>query len=533
MRTGLFLSKDDGAISQTIDFQSLINHFGQVDVCKVYDNFFRSEDQSDMLKTVQEKKLDAVVLAGGSPRQYESTLNADRLLDSLTDLGVNRNKVAFANIKEMVALPHANDPDMATEKARSLIDIQLAKVQMLSNVESIQLAPRRAVLIVGATAGGVVAASQFLDKGYKVYLIDKGQSFPFEKETERELLPSLTMIQSNSKTRTIFGAKVKDFSGWCGDYEVVLQKDGAEEIIRVGGVLLAMGNDAELIGELKPMMQLDTDANGMITSPFEGGVSCRTTDPGIHFIPCAGQNQHVASDVAHASIAVLSLITILDKDEIRHREWVTAVNQNLCGACGTCVKTCAFSAAKIDLTARLAHIDVRRCKGCGNCVVACPTGARNLVTLPENYVFKAIDVLSKGVSRCDDPKILAFLCNTSGYSAADAAGRSISSNDGLPYSPNVMPLRVQCGGSIDTQYILSALHAGFDGVMICICEDCKCHYIVGNTDMERRLNLFREVLRSRNIDDGRLHITHLSPENGKQFIEELASFSELLGQMKG
>lgn len=533
MRTGLFFSKDDGTISQAIDFESLLDQFQQIDVCKIYDNIFRVEDQSDMLKTVKEKKLEAVVLAGVSPRQFESTLNADKLLNSLSDLGVNRNKVAYANINEMVAMPHANDRERATEKAQSLINVALKKVQMLSEVKSIHLAPRRSVMIVGATAGGVVAACQFLEKGYKVYLVDKGRSFRFDKETEKELLPSLTAVKSHKKNRNIFGTMIKDFSGWCGDYEVLLQTDGTEETIRVGGVILALDNDKELINELKPKMQLDTDGDGLIKSPYEGSLLCKTADPGIFIIPYAGENQRIGSDVALASMAVLSLITILDNDEIRHREWVTAVNSNLCGACGTCVKTCAFSAAKIDLISKQAYIDARRCKGCGNCVVACPTGARNLVTMPENYVFKAIDVLSKGVSNCDDPKILAVLCNTSGYSAAEAAGKLISKNGGSTYSPNVMPLRVQCGGSIDTQYILSALQAGFDGVFLCICEDCKCHYIVGNTDMERRLSLFRDVLRSRNIDDNRLHITHLSPENGMQFIDELKSFSELLTEMRG
>ena len=532
MRTGLFLSRDDGVISQTIDLDSLVGRFGQINVCKIYDNFFRPDDQNDMLETVREQKLDAVVLAGSSPKRFESTLNADRLLESLASLGVNLNKVAFANINEMAAMPHASDRQRATEKAQSLIDVQLAKVQMLSEVKSIHLAPRRAVLIVGATAAGVVAASQFLEKGYKVYLVDKNPTFQFKGETEKELLPSLTMIQSHAKSHLIFGTEVKDLSGWCGDYDVILEKDGVEQTVEVGGVVLSLGNDTESIRELKPKMQLDTDADGFIKSPFGGSLSYRTARAGVFFVPQNQDSRHIGADVAHASMVVLSLITILDKDEIQHPEWVTAVNKNLCGACGTCVKTCAFSAAKIDLTARLAYIDPRRCQGCGNCVVACPTGARNLVTFPESYVFRAIDVLSKGVSECNDPKVLAILCNTSGYSAADAAGELISKGSGSAYSPNVMPLRVQCGGSIDTQFILSALQAGFDGVMLCICEDCKCHYMVGNTDMERRLSLFREVLRSRNIDDGRLRITHLSPGNGAQFLEEVASFSTLLKEMR-
>lgn len=533
MVTGLFLSRDDGQISQTIDVDSLASQFEQVDVCKVYDNFFKPDDLRDMLETVRQRKVDAVVLAGNSPKHFDQTPNADRLLDSLDSLGVNRNKIAFANIKEFVALPHKGNKTQATDKARSLIDVALAKVKIMKDVKSIIVAPRRAVMVVGSTAAGLTTACQLMDKGFKVYMVDKEMSFRGEQEQSWELLPSLSFIKSSKEVKTYFGASIKDVSGWCGDYTVVLEQSDGEEEINVGGIIIAVDNDTDWIAELKPKMQLDTDTAGFIRSPKGTKLRGRTTDPGIFYVPFSEDKNRFAHQAADAGMAVLSLTTLLDRNEIVHPEWITAINDALCGGCGTCVKTCAFAASKIDLSLGLSSIDVRRCKGCGNCVVSCPTGARNLVTFPEEYAFKAINILAEGVSECSDPKILAILCDTSGYSAADAAAATPSKKGQMTYSPNVMPLRVKCGGSIDTQFILEAIQAGFDGVILCICEDCKCHYVVGNTDMERRLGLFREVLRSRNINADRLHITHLAPESGEQFIEELATFSDCLREMRG
>jgi heterodisulfide reductase subunit A-like polyferredoxin/coenzyme F420-reducing hydrogenase delta subunit len=533
MVTGLFLSRDDGQISQTIDLDSLASQFDQVDVCKVYDNFFKPDDLKDMLETVRQRKVDAIVLAGNSPKHFDQTPNADRLLDSLDSLGVNRNKIAFANIKEFVALPHRGNKIQATDKARSLIDVALAKVQVMKDVKSIFVAPRRAVMVVGTTDAGLTTACQLLDKGFKVFIVDKEPSFRGDKECSSEILPSLSFVRSRKDIKTYFGTTIKDVSGWCGDYSVVLEHSNGEEKIDVGGIILTVGNDTDWIAELQPKMQLDTDAAGFIRSPKGTNLVGRTADPGVFFVPFCADDSSFASQAARASMAVLSLTTVLDKNEIIHPEWVTDVNDSLCGGCGTCVKTCAFAASKIDLSLGLSSIDVRRCKGCGNCVVSCPTGARNLVTFPEEYAFKAINILAEGVKDCTDPKILAILCDTSGYSAADAACAMPSKKGQVSYSPNVMPLRVKCGGSIDTQFILEAVQAGFDGVILCICEDCKCHYVVGNTDMERRLGLFREVLRSRNINADRLHITHLAPESGEQFIEELSTFSECLREMRG
>jgi len=101
----------------------------------------------------------------------------------------------------------------------------------------------------------------------------------------------------------------------------------------------------------------------------------------------------------------------------------------------------------------------------------------------------------------------------------------------MGYSPNVLPVRVECGGNIDTQYILKAFNKGFDGVALSVCRDGHCHHLVGNTDMERRIGLFREVLRSRKIDDERLRIIHISPHEGKLFSEEIKSFYEELKSM--
>ena len=58
MRTGLFLSRDDGTISATVDVDGLAKAYSHLAATKVYDSFFRLEDQSDLLKTIGECDLD-------------------------------------------------------------------------------------------------------------------------------------------------------------------------------------------------------------------------------------------------------------------------------------------------------------------------------------------------------------------------------------------------------------------------------------------------------------------------------------------
>ena len=48
--------------------------------------------------------------------------------------------------------------------------------------------------------------------------------------------------------------------------------------------------------------------------------------------------------------------------------------------------------------------------------------------------------------------------------------------------------------------------------------------MVGNIDAERRIGLFREILRSRGIDDNRLRVLHVSPSEGGLFCREVNAF---------
>ena len=143
MRTGLFLSRDDGTISATLDVDALAKTYSFLPAAKVYDSFFRYADQQSMLNTVSESKLDAVVLAGNSPRYFQKVLGGNFILDVLKGQGINENKIAFANIKEQVALPHQGDKEKATIKARLLIDVALAKVETSPRIKSIVVEPRR------------------------------------------------------------------------------------------------------------------------------------------------------------------------------------------------------------------------------------------------------------------------------------------------------------------------------------------------------------------------------------------------------
>ena len=73
------------------------------------------------------------------------------------------------------------------------------------------------------------------------------------------------------------------------------------------------------------------------------------------------------------------------------------------------------------------------------------------------------------------PKIVAFACNCCSYAGADLAGVSR-----IQYPPTTRVIRVMCSARVSPMFILEALRAGVDGVLVTGCHLGDCHYASGN-----------------------------------------------------
>jgi F420-non-reducing hydrogenase iron-sulfur subunit len=120
-----------------------------------------------------------------------------------------------------------------------------------------------------------------------------------------------------------------------------------------------------------------------------------------------------------------------------------------------------------------------------------------------------------------EPKILSFLCNWCAYAGADLAGISR-----FQYPPNTRVIRVMCSGRVDPIFIPKAFVAGYDGVMILGCHPGDCHYLTGNYQAEKKINLTRKLLDMAGIDSGRLLLDWVSAGEGERFSQVVRQFVE-------
>jgi F420-non-reducing hydrogenase iron-sulfur subunit len=120
-----------------------------------------------------------------------------------------------------------------------------------------------------------------------------------------------------------------------------------------------------------------------------------------------------------------------------------------------------------------------------------------------------------------EPKIVAFACNWCSYAGADLAGVSR-----IQYPPTTRVIRVMCSGRVSPMFILEALRAGADGVLVTGCHLGDCHYISGNEKAQRNIEMARSLIELLGIDPQRLRLEWISAAEGARFAGVIREFTD-------
>ncbi|GAB4280472.1 MAG: hypothetical protein Kow0056_14910 [Coriobacteriia bacterium] len=522
LSVGVYLSRCRGEVGDVLDLDALASGMeGRASVVRVVDDLFDPATQERITKDIRDGELDAVVIAGHSLDHYNRSLSGRLFQERILSAGINPSRAVYMSLIEQVVKPHADDPAGAQEKARVLLDVAMLRATMLEPLPAQAMVPRQSVLIFGATIEGLVAAQRLLQLGFKVVLADRGDAGARLRDSD-ELRATLAYVSGHPEAEFVNDASISDASGWVGDYEVELTTPVGINTFRVGGLLLAEPDDVSWVQELRLHFRMDVDDEGHARSINPSSHPAETVEPGLMVVPVYSDEEPVTRDkVAAADSAAMALSLRLSQPETIHYKQTSSVDESLCGACASCVKTCAFGACYIDDDG-VSHVDPRRCRACGKCVVSCPVGARDIIVSPHQFVVDAIETLSK--ADVQGKKVLGIVCGGCGNPAMNSAAEV---GPGA-YPASLLPFWIPCSGRLDTLHVLEAFSVGFDGVAVFRCREGHCHNLIGNLDMDRRINLLRTVLRSRGIDDKRLRIVDVSPTEGERFAAAVCEFYEAL-----
>jgi len=125
-----------------------------------------------------------------------------------------------------------------------------------------------------------------------------------------------------------------------------------------------------------------------------------------------------------------------------------------------------------------------------------------------------------------DPRIVAFCCNWCSYAGADLAGVSR-----LQYPPNARVIRVMCSGRVEPYFVVKSLELGADGVLVTGCHIGDCHYISGNEEAQKRMEMTMELLDKLGLGRERMRLEWVSASEGQKFAKTMTDFTDQIRRL--
>jgi len=174
LRVGVFVCQCGLNIAGTVDWAAVAEFAEDLDdVAIVYNNKYTCSEpgQLELKKAIQEHDLNRVVVASCSPRMHEPTFRA-----ACEEAGLNPYLLEMANLREHCSWVHMDDHDAATEKAKDLVKMAVARARVLGAQTEMVVPITQKALVVGGGVAGIQASLDLADAGYQVYLVEKEPS---------------------------------------------------------------------------------------------------------------------------------------------------------------------------------------------------------------------------------------------------------------------------------------------------------------------------------------------------------------------
>jgi len=174
LRIGVFVCDCGSNIAGTVDTEAVREYAASLPgVVAAVRNRYTCADpgQVEIQNSIREHNLNRVVVASCSPATYEVIFR-----NCIAGAGLNPYLLEMANIREHCSWVTAKNGQVATEKAKRIVKVAVARANWLIPQEEEQISVTDAALVVGGGVAGIQSALDLADSGHQVYLVEKEPS---------------------------------------------------------------------------------------------------------------------------------------------------------------------------------------------------------------------------------------------------------------------------------------------------------------------------------------------------------------------
>ncbi|MFO7859893.1 MAG: FAD-dependent oxidoreductase [Desulfosalsimonas sp.] len=298
-KIGVFVCRCGINIAGVVDVPAVVEYASTLPFVEyVDDNLFScSQDtQENMAAIIEEKGLNRIVVAACTPKTHEPLFQ-----ETLTDAGLNKYLFEMTNIRNQDSWVHKNNPALATEKARDLVRMAVAKVARMEPLKESELSVNPAAMVVGGGIAGMAAAKSLADQGIETHLVEQtdhlgGQAVNLyhtaKGESVAENLENLiSQVKGHEKINLHLNTRIQNVDGFVGNFKTIMLENDQEVELEHGAAVLATG-----ASPYEPTEYAYGQDQRIVTS-LELDKKFQKEDPGLEkinsaaFIQCVGSRE--------------------------------------------------------------------------------------------------------------------------------------------------------------------------------------------------------------------------------------------------
>lgn len=249
LRIGVFICDCGSNIAGHLDCPSVTEYAATLPgVVYTKENLYTCSESGihEIQDAIKKHDLNRVVVASCSPRTHFPLFSS-----SCAQAGMNPYLFEMVNIRDQCSWVHMGQRDIATDKAKDLVRMGVAKSAGLEPQQEIESSLIRKILVIGGGIAGLSAAQALRNMGLEVLLVEQETELGGllrhlnvldDGNSAAEQIAALAAQVSGTDGITVLtGARVAAITGYIGNFSVTVEQDARKIEETVGCIVVATG----------------------------------------------------------------------------------------------------------------------------------------------------------------------------------------------------------------------------------------------------------------------------------------------------
>ena len=249
-----------------------------------------SDSQVTIKDAIAKNDLNRVVVASCTPRTHEPLFQ-----NTCREAGLNPYLFELANIREHCSWVHMKEKERATEKAKGIVQMAVAKSALFQPLYKQQVSLIKKALVLGGGVAGMTAALDIANNGYHVTIVEKEKELGgmlremtelYDGKNPADVLKELIgKVNGNINIKVLNEAKLLAVEGYLGNFKGIVLATGKELPIDFGAAVVATGaRNLEPLG----LFNYGKDPGVVTQAQFEKMLGKGISANNITMIQCVG-----------------------------------------------------------------------------------------------------------------------------------------------------------------------------------------------------------------------------------------------------